>query len=172
MSAGDRKRPARALGVVAALAVSVAIAACGSDGGEDATAPGEGGFTGHAAKQTIPAEIDEKPQGFVSSDLLRPLVNAWRTSSHDRLTEVDAGALATDKSIGALAIFRHEFASSQQYVVLVKVKDSGALRITGAPLGRKAGTSAQDSGEIDFVGARGVRGTLHLSDDTVSLRKP
>jgi len=51
------------------------------------------------------------------------------------------------------------------------VKDSGRLRITKAPIGAGVEESAQRDGEIEFVGARGVRGTLHLSDDTVSLKE-
>jgi hypothetical protein len=51
----------------------------------------------------------------------------------------------------------------------VKVLGAAPLRITGAPLGRKVETGAQRSGNIRFVGARGVRGTLHLRDDSVSL---
>jgi hypothetical protein len=122
-------------------------------------------------QQAMPAAIDAKPQSFASADLLRPS-NAWRTSSTQHFTEVDAGALAHDSSIGALFIFRHEYARARQEVELLKVIGSGALRITKAPEGAKVETSAQQNGEIAFVGSRGVRGTLHLENDTVSLTPP
>jgi hypothetical protein len=173
MSADRQRRSARALCALAALGAAAAITACGS--GEDGTTTtsdaGGGEATGPTMKRTIPGQIDEMPHTFVSSDVLLP-VNAWRTSSRHRLTEVDAGALAADRSTGAFAIFRHEFASGKQDVALVKVADSGPLRITNAPLGEGVEESAQENGEIEFAGARGVRGTLDLSDDTVSLREP
>lgn len=174
MRARNGQRSARALWALAALGAAAAIAACGSDddGGTTASGPGRADATGHTMKQTIPGQIDEMPQTFVSSDVLLPVLNGWRTSSRDQLTEVDAGALAADKSTGVLAIFRHEFVSAKQAVSLVKVEDSGPLRITKAPLGEGVEESAQENGEIEFAGRRGVRGTLHLSDDTVSLRAP
>jgi hypothetical protein len=51
----------------------------------------------------------------------------------------------------------------------VDVKDSGPVTITSAPTGHNVGTSAQKTGEIQFRGANGVTGTLHLSNDTVSV---
>ena len=173
MSIGGRERLAAAACGLVALAAPLAIAAHGTDQGGDSKGSdrGERRGVGFVMEQTIPAEIDERPPGgFVSSDVLRPLENAWRTASHRRLTEVDAGAAAQDESTGLLAIFRHEFVPTRQDVTLVRVKDSGPLRITGAPLGREVRRSAQRNGTIDFVGARGVRGTLDLSDDSVRLR--
>jgi hypothetical protein len=171
---GGQRLAAAACGLVA-LAAPLAIAAQGPDekGGAANSGQGERRAFGYAMKQRIPAEIDERPPGgFVSSDVLRPLENAWRTASHRRLTEVDAGARARDASTGLLAIFRHEFVRARQDVSLVRVKDSGPLRITSAPLGRGVQRSAQRNGKIGFVGARGVRGTLDLSDDTVRLHGP
>ncbi len=68
-------------------------------------------------------------------------------------------------------IFRHDFLDAHQDITLVHVKGSGQLRITKAPVGARVKESAQRDGEIEFVGARGVRGTLDLSDDTVSLKE-
>lgn len=161
-----------ACGLVA-LAAPLAIAASAQDEQGGPTAGGDGGqVVGHRMQATIPAQIDERPQGFVSTDVVRPLVNAWRMSSRRRLTEVDAGALARDKSTGAFAILRHEFRTIDQDVTLVEVKDAGPLQITGAPVGPGVQESAQRNAEIEFVGARGVRGTLHLRDETVRLRRP
>lgn len=168
---GGLSRPVRALALVAMGAVALGLVACGS-GGDDES----GGATttahqiaGHTMQETVPAAIDPHPQGFASSDLLHP-VNAWRTSSHQRFTEVDAGVLARDSSIGAFFIFRHQFVHASQRVDLVKVIGSGPLRITHAPQGAAVEASAQRNGKLSFVGARGVRGTLDLSDDTVTLR--
>jgi hypothetical protein len=149
----------------------VALAACGSGGG-GSTAPAGQHATGHLMSQTIPAQIDRRPHGFTSSDLVQPVVNAWRTSSRSQLTQVDAGAMAADHSIGVLAIFRNEFTRARQTSNLVKVIGSGPLRITRAPQGHGLEAAAQRNGDIQFVGARGVRGTLHLRDDTVSLQPP
>jgi hypothetical protein len=43
------------------------------------------------------------------------------------------------------------------------------VTITDAPTGRKVGSSAQKDGVLRFRGAKGVTGTLHLSNDTVSV---
>lgn len=168
----DRTQSLRVvLSALAALASVILISACGSDEADETGSPTRGGSQarGHLMKETLPGQIDEKPHGFVSSYLVRPVVNAWRISSPRRLTEVGAGAVADDHSTGVLAIFRQDFASARQNTNLVKVKDSGPLRITRAPLGRKVEESAQASGQIDFVGDRGVRGTLRLGDDSVKL---
>jgi hypothetical protein len=158
-------------GALCALAALTVLAACGSDDDQNTGSSNRGGSQtrGHLMENTIPAQIDEKPHGFVSSYLVRPVVNSWRTSSRRRLTEVDAGAVADDHSTGVLAIFRHDFVSARQKTNLVKVKDSGPLRITRAPLGRGVEESAQRTAEIEFVGARGVRGTLRLRDDSIRL---
>jgi len=122
--------------------------------------------------RSLPARIDRRPQGFTSTELLWPVVNAWRTADRHGFIEVDAGALSYDRSIGVFAIFRHDFTGVRQSADLVKVLGSGPLRITDAPQGETVETSAQRSGRIEFVGARGVRGTLTLRDDSVSLRPP
>jgi hypothetical protein len=150
----------------------VALAACGSGGGGSTASGGGNQATGQLMSQTIPAQIDRRPHGFSSSDLVQPVVNAWRTSSRRQLTQVDAGALATDHSIGVLAVFRHQFTKARQSSDLVKVIGSGPLRITHAPQGHGVEAAAQRTGDIGFVGARGVRGTLHLRNDTISLLPP
>lgn len=163
------QRSAAACGL-AALAAALAIPGCGDDGDQGSNRESGGAApTGRAMEATIPAQIDERPHGFASLDVLHPVENAWRASDGRHLTEVDAGALATDRSTGAFVIFRHDFRGIGQDMELVEVEDAGALRITGAPVGRKVAGSAQRSGRIRFAGVRGVRGTLDLRDDTVSL---
>jgi hypothetical protein len=66
-------------------------------------------------------------------------------------------------------IFRHDYRTARQDVEVVRVKGAGPLRIRSAPLGRGVEGSSQRDGRIGFVGARGVRGTLDLSDDSVTL---
>jgi hypothetical protein len=157
-----RRTPAIALAVAA-----LSLAACGSDedGGGDTSTDGPG----EPMSSTTPAEIVEDPHGFVSTDVLRPLENAWRAGDADSFTEVGAGALAEDPSTGALAIFRHDYVAVTQETNLVEVKDAGALTITDAPTGEDEAESAQEDAEIAFEGERGVTGTLNLSDDSVML---
>lgn len=169
MSALRRKRARCACLCLAMLGVPLGLGACGGDekgdGGGDSAA-------GHVMKKTLPAEIDEHPQTFSSAETLQPVQNAWRTSSHRRFTQVEAGAVGSDRSTGALVVFRHEFVNAHQSSAIVKVIGSGPLRITHAPMGRKVEESAQRSGTIGFVGARGVRGELDLRDDQVTLSPP
>jgi hypothetical protein len=163
----------RILCALAALATALVLAACGSD--DDATttgatgAAGAAGGPGQAMEDTTPAEIVDNPQGFISSDVVRPIENAWRAGGHNSFTEVDAGALAHDPDTGAFAIFRYDFRAIEQEMNLVEVKDAGALTITSAPTGEDVVDSAQEDAEIEFEGESGITGTLHLSDDTVTL---
>jgi len=154
-----------------ALAIVLALAACGSDEATttSATTGTTGAGGGQAMKDTSPAEIEDNPQGFASSDVISPVENAWRAGGHNRFTEVDAGALARDRHTGAFAIFRNDYAAIEQTMKLVEVKDAGTLTITSAPTGPDVVDSAQEDAEIEFEGSNGVSGTLHLADDTVTL---
>ena len=153
--------------IAAALVLVAALGGCGSGSGSGTSASHLGG---HHMTQSIPAHIDRRPQGFFSSDLVRPVTDAWRAADRRRFTEVDAGALAADHSVGVLAVFRHRFVRARQRGDVLKVIGSGPLRITRAPHGAAAVTAAQRRGSLRFVGAAGVRGTLHLRDDSVTLR--
>jgi len=157
--------------VFSAVLAAVALAACGS---QESTRGGGAGVDrsatqiGQPMTGIVPAQIDPRPHAFVSLDVLRPVTNGWRAGSHERLTEVDAGAVAGDPATGAFAIFRHDFLTATQTVNIVKVQDAGPLRITKAPTGAGAVESAQRDGQIEFTGARGLRGTLDLSNDTIA----
>ena len=155
--------------MLAAAALGLACYGCGGNTGSEGKGAAGRQIAGHVMQETVPAAIDPHPQGFASADLLHP-VNAWRTSNHQRFTEVDAGVVPRDRSIGAFFIFRHDFVHASQRVDLVKVLGSGPLRITRAPQGAAVETSAQRNGRLSFVGTRGVGGTLDLSDDTVTLK--
>ena len=166
-----------AFGGLAAVACA-ALAACGSSGGggNGTTAstkverkPSSRVFEGQAA--SIPGQIDPNPQGFFPRDILAPLVNAWRASTPQRFTEVDAGASQVDHTVGVLGIFRGRTGGGTQRGTLVKVIGSGPLRIIGAPLGKGAGRTQVDA-DIHFAGSAGIRGTLRLSDDKIVLAPP
>jgi hypothetical protein len=165
LSGRRRHRLAGALAATVALTCSPAIAGC-SDVDSTGTTPA----SNRELTKGIAAQIDQDPGGFVSRDVIDPLVNAWRVGSRTQFTQVDAGALTRDGSIGALAVFRYDFATAKQDTTLIKVLGAGPVRVERAPMGGEVEDSAQRKGKIEFSGRRGVGGTLDLSDDTVSLR--
>jgi hypothetical protein len=139
---------ARRAGALVALGVAAALAGCGSggaasSGGSASSAPSRlapasaGQAAGHAMTRSLPARIDRRPQGFVSTELLSPLVNAWRTADRHGFIEVDAGALSSDRSIGVFAIFRHDFTGVDQSANLVKVLGSGGAADHRRAAGRR-----------------------------------
>jgi len=125
---------------------------------------------GLPATGTRPAAIvADGPGPFFSSDTIWPIRNGWEASDHRTYTGVDAGVNPADRSIGELGIFRQDFVNVTQSQKVVDVPGAGALKITHAPLGAAASTWAQKRGDLRFVGTRGIRGTLHLSDDKVTI---
>ena len=160
-----RARRSRPAAVLAVTLAAVGLSACGSHPAAKSDAGAD--EIGQPATAIIPAELDSRPHAFVSRDVLRPVTNGWRAGSHQQFTEVDAGALAGDPALGAFAIFRHDFLTAAQRVTVVEVQGSGPVRITRAPIGSEVAESAQRNGVIHFAGARGLRGTLDLSDYTV-----
>ena len=164
----------RPVATIVALGAVLLLAACDSDGDDPASVPGAGAtgpsaVVGEKMESVTPAQIDEHPQGFVSSDVLYPVENAWRAGGGESFTEVDAGSVAANRKRGALVIFRHDFLTGGQTSNFVEVREAqGPLRITDAPKGPDVVEQAQDDGEIGFVGRDGTKGTLHLSDDSVT----
>jgi hypothetical protein len=125
---------------------------------------------GLAATSIRPAQIvPGGPGPFFSTDTIYPVTNGWEASDHRTYTGVDAGANPADPSIGELGIFRQDHIRVTQSQKIVDVPGAGAVRIVRAPTGRAVATSAQSSGNLEFVGRLGVRGVLHLSDDTVTI---
>jgi hypothetical protein len=156
-----------AVALALVVALGLVVAGRGESSADDGNASGNA--PGRALTASIPAQIDPRPQTFVSAEVQSPVTNAWRAGSRESFTEGSAGALAGDRSTGVLAVFRHDYLAATQGVNLVEVDGSGPVRITKAPLGKGVEESAQDSGKIEFAGAHGVRGTLDLSDDSVML---
>jgi hypothetical protein len=162
----------------------VGLVACGSsDGG--ATGEHEAGTTVPASQQhpkwppgqkacpdgtpeyhTHPAKISGNNAAGTTTSILLP-VNVWTAGDCHQVTAVEAGAAGWHASAGILVItrIRGSHAAGREYVV---IPDSGAVKITDAPLGPKVVTSAQ-TGELQFKGKRGVTGTLNLADDTATL---
>ena len=125
---------------------------------------------GLAATSIRPGEIvPGGPGPFFSSDVIWPIRNGWQASDHRSYTAVDAGVDPADRSLGELGIFRQNFSKATQTQEVVDVPGAGALKITDAPLGRSVATWAQRRGNLGFVGKRGVRGTLHLRNDKVTI---
>jgi hypothetical protein len=145
------------LGALAAIA----IAGCGD---EDAS-------PSKLEKKSIPATIVSDDIYFFATDTLNPISNAWRVSNRKRFTQVEAGAMPEDDSIGVFAIFRHSFRGADQRAKLVKVVGAGKLEITDAPTGAAVESSAQHGGKLKFSSSSGVTGTLDLSDDSVHLKQ-
>ena len=78
-------------------------------------------------------------------------------------------ALGALPSTGRLVVFRQNFIRVRQTSDRVDVPRSGPLTITTAPQGKSAQTKAQRDGALQFKGANGTTGTLHLSDDRVTV---
>jgi hypothetical protein len=142
------------------MAMAVAIAGCGG---------GKGSSPSEPETKSSPAEIISSPPSFLGSESVRPISNGWRTSNTRRFTQVEAGALPSDHSIGALAIFRYSFKTASQDANLVKVIGSGALKITHAPTGAGVESTAQRNGKIEFSSENGARGRLDLRNDSIHL---
>jgi hypothetical protein len=103
--------------------------------------------------------------------VLQPIVNGWRAGDHRGVTLVEAGLAGDDPSgnNGRFVVFRERERPFAQNVDVVDVRGAGALRITAAPTGRRAGHWAQRRGELEFAGEEGITGTLHLRDDTLTV---
>jgi hypothetical protein len=130
------------------------------------------GPPGATMHSTYPGRIighDLAASGPVQPAELWPVTNGWRISDHRTLTAVYAGAVPNQRSTGRLVVFRQNFVRVTQTSDRVDVPGSGPLRITGAPQGKTNQTAAQRNGTLRFAGANGTTGTLHLSNDSVTV---
>jgi hypothetical protein len=108
---------------------------------------------------------------FISPEVFSPVRNGWRVANRGRSTIVCAGGAGSDapSMTGRFLILRTNYRWVTQDLSHVDVPSSGALKITGAPLGRDIVTSAQRHGNLAFKGTQGITGVLHLKDDSVTL---
>jgi hypothetical protein len=177
---------------VALLGCSVLVALTGCGGGEStasapetATAstvakeqghrwdcPNRSGYKMYPAIQ--PGRIVQDPDPIGAGDGMSEIVNEWRAGAHRLVTTVDAGRDFRDRSNGLLAITRDRPCTpgyNRKHGDDVRVAGAGPLKITKAPLGRKAAYHGQTDGTIQFTSKSGVRGTLHLKNDIVRLNQ-
>lgn len=116
-----------------------------------------------------PAKMLPPNSGFEPSSIMWPDNGGWRAGSHARATVVEAGGDARHKSDGLFSIIRENSLKATQTSHLVRVAGTGPVTVTKAPLGPKVVVWAQKRGNIQFTSKSGITGTLHLSDDTVTL---
>jgi hypothetical protein len=135
-----------------------------------ATGPsGSGRPVGGPMTTTTPAHLVQRPEGFFSTSLIYPLANEWVAADDRRFVAVDAGADPLDPSTGVLGIFRQNYLRVSQRQRVIKVPDTGALELTGAPSGAARAALARPSTRLRFRGANGQAGTLDLADGSVTL---
>lgn len=123
-------------------------------------------------KHVEPARmLSARDCSFISPEVFSPVRNGWRVANRGRSTIVCAGGAGADapSSLGRFVILRTNDRWGTQDLSHVDVPNSGALKITQAPLGRDVVTTAQRHGDLEFKGTNGVTGTLHLKDDSIAL---
>jgi hypothetical protein len=106
-----------------------------------------------------------------SSEVFWPMRSAWEVANRSLTTIVCAGGAGTDgpRNLGRFLIFHENGRWATQDSTFVDVPHSGPLKITEAPLGRAVVTTAPRHGELEFKGTKGIRGTLYLKDNSVTL---
>jgi hypothetical protein len=135
---------------------------------QESPARGGGGLS------IFPAKIVDRPDPGVSSSILENVTNGWVAQDHNHSTTLAAGRAYRahgPATTGLFAIYRLQMKPFDQHTSLVEVPNAGTLRITKAPLGRNGAIWAQKRGKIEFTSTKGVTGTLHLKDDTVTLKR-
>jgi hypothetical protein len=124
---------------------------------------------GSVESRTRPAQmLGPGSATTITINELYPVRSGWAAGACFGITWVWAGAGGEQPSTGRLVIARSGRWPHARVHVDVDVPQSGALKITDAPLGPEAATSAQ-RGELEFTSKRGTTGTLDLSTDTVTL---
>jgi hypothetical protein len=107
---------------------------------------------------------------FVSPEVFSPVLNGWAVANRNRSTIVCAGGAGSGASTtGRFLILRTNDRWGTQQLSKVEVANSGAVKVTRAPLGRDVVTTAQRHGNLAFEGSKGVTGALHLKDDSISI---
>jgi hypothetical protein len=158
---------------------SFRVRATSADGVADPTSARRRFRTGRGLGTPFPPDKHVEPAHmfnpgactFAPADVFWPIRSAWSVANRGRSTIVCAGGAGSDgpSTLGRFLILRTNFRWVTQRVRLVDVPDSGVLKITKAPIGRNVVTTAQHHGDLEFTGTKGVTGTLHLEDDSVTL---
>jgi hypothetical protein len=127
---------------------------------------------GSVESRTRPAQmLGPGSATTIPTSELYPVRSGWAAGACFGITWVWAGASGeqpSTASTGRLVIARSGRWPHARIHVDVDVPQSGALKITDAPLGPEVATSAQ-SAELEFTSKRGITGTLDLSTDTITL---
>jgi hypothetical protein len=154
--------------------IGIVVAGCGGGG-----PPANGGTDPHAQHSKPDAGYPDRlvsggkmiggGLAYAPASVMDPQTSGWTVSSGSQNTVVMAGGDARHPSYGLFSILRTSYYVARQRSDDVRVPDSGPVTITKAPLGRKIVDSAQKHGNIEFKSKNGITGTLHLSDDTVTL---
>jgi hypothetical protein len=132
--------------------------------------PNRAGYKMYSAIQ--PGRIVPDPEPIGGGAGMSEIVNGWIAGAHRLVTTVDAGRDFRDPANGLLAITRDRPCLpgyNRNHGADVRVPGAGPLKITKAPLGRKAVHWGQRRGNIEFKSKSGITGTLHLKSDTVTL---
>jgi hypothetical protein len=126
----------------------------------------EKGPRGH----TLPASLIGRyvdPPGIHTDVLIT--ANAWSTGDCHTETWIYAGTAGWTNGTGIFVITRTKGEYHNLPTRYIVVPNSGATRITKAPLGPNVVTTAQRDGEFKFTSRRGIKGTISLADDTATL---
>jgi hypothetical protein len=162
---------------------AVTLFGCGGSGGTATTTTGQPQQAQHHPRRptgvkacpkgsqghTIPAQIEGHQKAGDITTAVIYTVNGWVAGDCHGRTFVYAGLAGWKKSTGLAYIARFGHDSKQLGGGIIAVPGSGALKITQAPAGPKAVTSAQRRGDIRFTSDQGVTGTIHLRDNTATL---
>jgi hypothetical protein len=171
----------KGVGIVACL-IGIAVAGCGGGGDGSNTTLQHASAPVHSTTQSRDpsgmigrAQMVGSPDTGVQSSTMARVTNGWAAHTDHRQTLVAAGVEARTfhphrLTTGLFSISRLRLHPFDQSGDLVEVPGAGTLTITKAPLGHgRVALSAQKRGNIEFTSTNGITGTLHLSDDTVTL---
>lgn len=113
------------------------------------------------------AQLSQGPCVTASNKVIVAQTSNWLAETPSRSTQVCAGALPEDGSVGLISIGRDWGGES----AAVEIPGSGAVTLTEAPEGRAATHWAQKRGKLGFTSENGISGTLHLRTDTITLEE-
>jgi hypothetical protein len=161
--------PGRVLPAAIAFAFMIVMSGCGGGNSTDTGSEQAATKNHHPHQQRLkPARMlppDSSPYGEA---IIGPVRNGWVAEGRTTTIVYAGGQGYSHPEQGKFLIHRDGFGPRTDSIY---VDRAGAIKITKAPLGRKALGPAQRHGEIEFTSSNGVSGTLHLKDDTVTLNR-